>query len=296
MGVEVRHFQNSTVNIESLGNELAMWLLTEKKFTLTFKGLTFEKGREPEYKIKLIKSGFLRRFSGVVYTFDITLQRINDVVTATVNDGNLHNQLVALGIAATIFWPILISAGYGWMYKGKLRKDVLKKVKTLLKPAWYDNKVLVVVLIILFWPVGLYGLWKMLESRGYFANRYFANRKQEPKPQLLIGKQKLKPQETSNTNKISEKKFKVTLLGIADGSNREETEAKLAAIFKKTPNQIRTLLDKRAVIGNNLVRDKAIKYKQALEKAGALYKIKTIKQDLPSEPKTYCRNCGSEVR
>ena len=91
----------------------------------------------------------------------------------------------------------------------------------------------------------------------------------------------------------------MTLLGIADGSNREKTEAKLAAIFKKTPNQIRTLLDKPVVIGNNFARNKAIKYKQALEKAGALYKIEVIKQDLPpslpSEPKTYCRNCGSEV-
>ena len=38
-----------------------------------------------------------------------------------------------------------------------------------------------------------------------------------------------------------------------------------------------------------------ISHKQALEKAGALYKIEAIKQDLPSEPKTYCRNCGSEV-
>jgi len=99
---------------------------------------------------------------------------------------------------------------------------------------------------------------------------------------------------------MSEKKFKVTLLGIAEGFKREETEAKLAAIFKKKPNQIRTLLDKRVVIGNNLAHDKAIKYKQALKKAGALHKIEAIKPDLPppslpSEPKTYCRNCGSEV-
>jgi len=261
MGVEVRHFPNSTVNIEFLGDKLAM-LLTERGFTLTFKGSTFKKRKDPEYKVKLIKAGFLRRVLGMVYTFNITLQKTDNVVMVKVDDGGLRNQL-GVWVIATIppFWilwiflfPSVPGVIYAWKHKEKIRKEILTQAETLSK----------------------YG---------------------ESPTQQLIGKQEQepKPQETSNTNKINEKKFKVTLLGIAEGSNREETEAKLAAIFKKTPNQIRTLLDKRAVIGNNLVRDKAIKYKQALEKAGALYKIKTIKQDLPNEPKTYCRNCGSEV-
>jgi hypothetical protein len=250
MGVEVRHFPNSAVDIEFLGEELAM-LLTEKGFTLTFKGSTFKKRKAPEYKVKLIKTGFLRRILGMVYTFNITLQRTGNVVELKVDDGGLRNYLGiwVIIIAIPPSWLLWIFPIYAWKHKEKIRKEILTQAKIL----------------------SIYG----------------------KSPKIKIGKQEPEPQEISNI-KIREKKFKVTLLGIANGSNREETEAKLATIFKKTPNQIKTLLDKRVVIGNNLDRNKAIKYKQALEKAGALYKIETIKQDLPSlpsEPKT-CKNYG----
>ena len=126
MGVEVQTFTDRITDLEIAGNSLADDLLTEKGFSIMFKGWTAD-----GYAIKLKKSGFLRQFSGLVYTFDILLQRHDNVVIVKVDDGDIRNQLVSLGVAAFIVWPVLITAGYGWMKKGDLRKEVLMRASLL---------------------------------------------------------------------------------------------------------------------------------------------------------------------
>jgi|GEM_PF-3233641 hypothetical protein len=126
MAIEIQSFSNASMDIEKAGNTLADDLLKEKGFAITFKGWTSE-----GYVVKLSKSGFLRQFSGLTYTLEIMLQRQENVVIVKVDDGNIKNQLIALGVAWIIFLPVLISAGYGWMHKGAFRKEVLEKIKKI---------------------------------------------------------------------------------------------------------------------------------------------------------------------
>ena len=128
MGVEIRTFNNTSTDIQSALNAVADQLIAEKQFALTFKGMTNE-----GYKVKLKKSGFLRQFSGLVYTFDICAQRQQSMVVVKVDDGDIRNQIAALGVALFIVWPVLITAGYGWMQKGDLRKEVLRKAAALFR-------------------------------------------------------------------------------------------------------------------------------------------------------------------
>lgn len=124
MGVEIRTFNNKSTDIQIVLNTIADELIAEQQFALTFKGTTAE-----GYSVKLKKSGFLRQFSGLVYTFDIVAQRQGDMVVVKVDDGDIRNQLASLGVGLLVVWPVLITAGYGWMRKGELRKEVLDKAK-----------------------------------------------------------------------------------------------------------------------------------------------------------------------
>ncbi len=126
MGVEIRSFANSSQDLEIAGNSLADSLMSEKGFSISFKGWTQE-----GYTVKLKKSGFLRQFSGLVYSFEISIQRKDNVVVMKVDDGDIRNQLAATGIALFIAWPVLITAGYGRMHKGDFRKEMLEKAERL---------------------------------------------------------------------------------------------------------------------------------------------------------------------
>jgi hypothetical protein len=128
MGIDVKTFTSDS-DVETVGNAIADWLLSEKGFVLTLKGWK----EEGLYEVKLKKSGFFRQASGLVYSFDITLQKQRDFITLTVNDGDIRKQLVGLGVAIFVLWPMLITAGYGWMHSGELRQEVLDKVTELLR-------------------------------------------------------------------------------------------------------------------------------------------------------------------
>ena len=85
--------------------------------------------------IKMEKSDFGGRLTGLIYTLDITLQRDGEAVRVTVDDGDLRNQVVALGLGAlfmTMLWPLLLTAGYGWIQKGEIRGAVIAYVAGLL--------------------------------------------------------------------------------------------------------------------------------------------------------------------
>ena len=113
MGQETRSFTNASTDLDGVTRSLADWLVRDRGFVL-----------------KLDKSDFGRQLAGLVYTLDITLRRDGDRVTVVVDDGDLRNQLLALGIGVfmPVLWPLLLTAGYGWVSKGEIRGLVIGHV------------------------------------------------------------------------------------------------------------------------------------------------------------------------
>lgn len=127
MGIERRSFPASAaVDMEQVGRELSEWLrgrgFAQKLVTRTAGGVL----------LRAEKSDFGRQLAGLVYTLEIGIERTGDTVNVTVDDGDLRNQIVALGLAVFVVWPFLLSAGYGWMKKGEIRGEVIAKVAQLL--------------------------------------------------------------------------------------------------------------------------------------------------------------------
>ncbi|HEU0051597.1 MAG TPA: hypothetical protein VFQ39_00425, partial [Longimicrobium sp.] len=55
------------------------------------------------------------------------LTRQDGNVAVRVDDGDIRNQLLALGIGAIVAWPLLLTAGYGWIQKGELRGEIIAR-------------------------------------------------------------------------------------------------------------------------------------------------------------------------
>lgn len=130
MGVETRVFASRAADLERISESLVQWLVRERGFKPTLNSALAD-GR----LIKLEKSDFGGRLTGLIYTLDITLQREGETVRVTVDDGDLRNQIVALGLGAlfmTVLWPLLVTAGYGWVQKGEVRGAVIAYVAGLL--------------------------------------------------------------------------------------------------------------------------------------------------------------------
>lgn len=130
MGVETRAFPPSSADLNAVANSLADWLAREKGFT-TRLNARLEDGA----LLKMEKNDFGGQFTGLVYTLEVTLRRHGSGVTVSVDDGDLRNQGLALGIGALIFWPLLLTAGYGWMTKGEIRSRVVSFVAQALGAA-----------------------------------------------------------------------------------------------------------------------------------------------------------------
>lgn len=127
MGVEQRSFSDSSTDLHRVGNELADWLVRQRGFTPTLNARL-----EDGHLLKMEKSDFGRQLTGLVYTLEITIQRQGSSVTVKVDDGDLRNQIGGLGIGALFFWPLLVTAGYGWVSKGQVRDEVIARAAQLL--------------------------------------------------------------------------------------------------------------------------------------------------------------------
>lgn len=129
MGVERRTFTNQSADLDQIADSLTAWLQRERGFQPRLKSRI-----DGGWMLKLAKSDFGGHLTGLVYTLDITLQRQEGAVTVTVDDGDIRNQLLALGIYAFLpmLWPLLLSAGYGWIKKGEIRGDVIGMTAGLL--------------------------------------------------------------------------------------------------------------------------------------------------------------------
>ena len=122
MGVETQSFRSSGGNLEEVARSISDWLVREKGFAPKLQART-----EDGFLLRMEKSDFGRQLAGLVYTVEVNLRRSGDVVTVTVDDGDIRNQILALGVGVLLpmAWPLLLSAGYGWISKGEIRQQVL---------------------------------------------------------------------------------------------------------------------------------------------------------------------------
>jgi len=124
MAVETRTFPAAgDTDLPGMATALAEWLIRDKGFSVKLNTRLHDGAL-----LKLERTDFGRQLTGLAYTLDITLQRQGNAVTVTVDDGDFRNQALALGIGAFVLWPLLLTAGYGWISKGEIRGEVIARV------------------------------------------------------------------------------------------------------------------------------------------------------------------------
>lgn len=131
MAVETRTFastNNDDLNV--VAASLAEWLIRDKGFSVKLNARL-----EDGALLKMEKADFGRQLTGLAYTLEITLRRQGGSVTVTVDDGDFRNQALAAGIGAFVLWPLLLTAGYGWITKGDLRGEVIARAARALGAA-----------------------------------------------------------------------------------------------------------------------------------------------------------------
>lgn len=131
MAVETRTFastNNDDLNVVTAS--LAEWLIRDKGFSVKLNARL-----EDGALLKMEKADFGRQLTGLAYTLEITLRRQGGSVTVTVDDGDFRNQALAAGIGAFVLWPLLLTAGYGWITKGDLRGEVIARAARALGAA-----------------------------------------------------------------------------------------------------------------------------------------------------------------
>jgi ribosomal protein S27AE len=93
-------------------------------------------------------------------------------------------------------------------------------------------------------------------------------------------------------------RFKIQITGIKTDADSNKVIGKLSALFKSSPDRIRTILKNQpAVIKTDLPRAQAEKYRTALEKAGVHVEVVPIEtaQSAPGKILKTCPNCGYEA-
>jgi hypothetical protein len=131
MGVDIHAVQiGRHIDLDELaqiGNKLSDWLLSEHEFTLTRKDWE----NSECYIVNVEKTGFFRQISGLVFSYKIELSRADHSLLVSVDDGDIRQQLVGLGIAWFIAWPILLTAGWGMFIKGGFRQTIFEKIEEI---------------------------------------------------------------------------------------------------------------------------------------------------------------------
>ncbi len=113
-------------SLEVIVPELAAWLETSQQYPLPERS---ERGETIVLRTKL--TGVIRQIGGLVFELTVELTPTGDGFVAVVDNGDLRNQLVALGIAWFIFWPLLLSSAWARFASNAVLDEVLKKLQEL---------------------------------------------------------------------------------------------------------------------------------------------------------------------
>ncbi len=76
-------------------------------------------------------TGIIRHLSGLVFELTVQLTPTGDGFVAIADSGDIRKMIAALGIAWFLFWPVLISVGYGHLANRSLVGRVLDHLAEL---------------------------------------------------------------------------------------------------------------------------------------------------------------------
>ena len=131
MGIDSRSIDvGRSINLkelEKIAEKLSNWLLEEHGFALHHKQWEDDK----HYVLEVKKTGFFRQLSGLVFAYKIQLSRADNTLVVVVDNGDIRNQLVSLGVAWFVAWPMLLTAGWGMYAKGEFRQTIFSEVEKI---------------------------------------------------------------------------------------------------------------------------------------------------------------------
>ncbi len=131
MGIDSRTIEiGRHINLEELETiaaKLSDWLLEEHDFALHHKHWE----DKDHYVVEVKKTGFFRQLSGLVFTYKIQLSRADHSLLVVVDNGDIRSQLVSLGVAWFIAWPMLLTAGWGMYAKGEFRQTIFSQIEKI---------------------------------------------------------------------------------------------------------------------------------------------------------------------
>ncbi|TRT84681.1 MAG: hypothetical protein EWV82_08070 [Microcystis aeruginosa Ma_AC_P_19900807_S299] len=131
MGIDSRTIEISRhINLEELETiaaKLSDWLLEEHGFALHHK----QWEDKDHYVLEVQKTGFFRQLSGLVFAYKIKFSKADNSLLVLVDNGDIRNQLVSLGVAWFIAWPMLLTAGWGMYAKGEFRQTIFSQIEKI---------------------------------------------------------------------------------------------------------------------------------------------------------------------
>jgi hypothetical protein len=131
MGIDSRTIEISRdINLEELETiaaKLSDWLLEEHGFALHHK---YWEDKD-HYVLEVQKTGFFRQLSGLVFAYKIKFSKDDNSLFVVVDNGDIRNQLVSLGVAWFIAWPMLLTAGWGIYAKGEFRQTIFSQIEKI---------------------------------------------------------------------------------------------------------------------------------------------------------------------
>lgn len=120
---QVYHTRRS---LEEIVPELTAWLETSQQYPYPERS---SRGETTVLRTKL--TGIVRQIGGLVFGLTIELTPTGDGFVAVVDNGDLRDQLWALGIAWFFFWPLILSSAWARYASSVVLDETLGKLQEL---------------------------------------------------------------------------------------------------------------------------------------------------------------------
>lgn len=126
---------DAPVNMEKIASNLSDWLLREHEFVTTEK----DWDGPDKYVLEVKKTGFFRQLSGLVFSYKVKLHQTGSgPLFIVIESGDIRDQLVGMGLAIFVAWPLIFTAGWGVYAKGEFRDTIYRQLRKLLDTGLYS--------------------------------------------------------------------------------------------------------------------------------------------------------------